>query len=384
MVIGQPDFTSNSINQGLGVDSPMANTLYNPHSLYTDGTRLFIGDSRNLRVLIFNTIPTTNNASADIVIGQPNMITNQEWPIDSKTFKGPLGPYGVTSDGTHLFISENNRGRVLVFNTIPASDYPSADVVIGQVDFTVGEHNRGEISPAANTLYSPYGLYSDGNKLFICDHYNHRVLGYNTIPTSNNASADIVLGQPDFTSGVENQGGSVGANTFYRPTAISIYGSKVCINDRANNRVLIYYVSDYTPPQITRAYPKDKAGVAPDTTRVTNDTSFYICLKDIDGIDITQNINESGLDTSQNDNIKFTISYLDEDNTKVEYTRSLGDTSTKSKTVSSGKINDTESNSSVTGVWVTYNITKEVDYNNRYPFDTVVRILSLLGTLFAI
>jgi hypothetical protein len=44
------------------------------------------------------------------------------------------------------------------------------------------------------------GVYTDGNKLFVADILNQRVLIFNSIPTSNGASADVVVGQPNFTS----------------------------------------------------------------------------------------------------------------------------------------------------------------------------------------
>jgi hypothetical protein len=36
--------------------------------------------------------------------------------------------------------------------------------------------------------------------MFVSDFYNHRVLIYNTIPATNNASADVVIGQANFTN----------------------------------------------------------------------------------------------------------------------------------------------------------------------------------------
>ena len=40
--------------------------------MLSDGTRLFIADGGNDRVLVFNHIPTQNGAEADIVLGQPD------------------------------------------------------------------------------------------------------------------------------------------------------------------------------------------------------------------------------------------------------------------------------------------------------------------------
>ena len=50
-VIGQPDFNSNVINQGGG---PRANTMGSAHGVFFDGRRLFVSDSTNNRVLIFD------------------------------------------------------------------------------------------------------------------------------------------------------------------------------------------------------------------------------------------------------------------------------------------------------------------------------------------
>ena len=37
-----------------------------------DGTRLFIADGGNDRVLVYNSIPTQNAAKADVVLGEPD------------------------------------------------------------------------------------------------------------------------------------------------------------------------------------------------------------------------------------------------------------------------------------------------------------------------
>jgi len=46
--------------------------LNHPMGVATDGVRLFVADTCNNRVLIWNSIPTTNYAPADVVVGQPD------------------------------------------------------------------------------------------------------------------------------------------------------------------------------------------------------------------------------------------------------------------------------------------------------------------------
>ena len=97
-----------------------------------------------------------------------------------------------------VIVVDNHNNRVLIFNEIPTENGASADVVVGQADFTHNSANRGG-SVANNTLYWPTSIYSDGDKLQIADFSNNRVLIYNEIPTENGASADVVIGQADFT-----------------------------------------------------------------------------------------------------------------------------------------------------------------------------------------
>jgi hypothetical protein len=131
------------------------------------------------------------------------------------------------------------NSRILIYNHIPTSNNASADVVVGQADMTGGDPNQGG-AVGANTLNMTGAVYSDGTRLFVSDALNSRILIYNHIPTSNNASADVVVGQEDMTSSDPNQGGSVQANTLNWPSGMLVYNSKFYLSDSNNNRILIY------------------------------------------------------------------------------------------------------------------------------------------------
>ena len=108
-----------------------------------------------------------------------------------------------------------------------------ASVVIGQPDF---ETNEAHVS--ATAINGPWGNPAVGNGiLYIQDHGNHRILGYDGIPTVNGAAADFVLGQPDFTTNDASltQGG------LSNPRSISIQGETMAVADHGNSRVLIYH-----------------------------------------------------------------------------------------------------------------------------------------------
>jgi hypothetical protein len=231
VVVGQTGMNNNTANQGGAAND---NTLNWPPGVFTLGVRLFIADDSNNRLLIFNTIPTGNNTSADVVAGQPNMTTVTGGLSSQKM----TNPQMACSDGTRLMVSEWTNNRVLIFNTIPTGNNAAANVVIGQPDMNSSAANNGGRN--GNTLFWPAGIWSDGTRLFIADTANNRVLIYNTIPTSNHASADVVLGQSDMTSGTANQGGTAQANTLSNPFGVYSDGTRLFISDCNNNRVLVY------------------------------------------------------------------------------------------------------------------------------------------------
>jgi hypothetical protein len=236
VVIGQPNMTSNSGNQGSSIAA--ANTLSSPWQVCIDGTRLIIADTSNNRVLIYNTVPTSNDAVADVVVGQPNMTSR----TGNNGGRGPntlSSPRFAMSDGTRLFITDSSNQRILIFNTIPSSNGASADVVIGQPNFTAFAINQSG-GPAANTVQTPYAAHSNGTQVMVADTYNYRVLIFNSIPIANNASANVVIGQPDFTSNQPNQGGGPAANTLNIPLGLQTLGSQLFISDYSNNRALIF------------------------------------------------------------------------------------------------------------------------------------------------
>jgi len=113
----------------------------------------------------------------------------------------------------------------------------NADVALGQPNMTSSASNNGGLN--ANTLSTPYSVFSDGTRLYIADTANNRVLIFNTIPTSSYASANVVVGQPNMTSNTANNGG-IGANTLNFPSSVFLAGPRLFVADTTNNRGLIY------------------------------------------------------------------------------------------------------------------------------------------------
>ena len=254
VVVGQTGF-------GLSVSDCTQTSLSGPESMeITPGGKLIVADSSNNRILIWNSIPTTNGTPADIVLGQGDFThsagndDNQDGTADAAPTARTLSyPSGIWSDGTRLIVADDYNHRILIWNTFPTSNFTPANVVLGQGDFTNNTENdddqdgTADAAPTARTLYYPYFLDSNGTQLFVTDTNNNRVLIWNSIPTVSFTPANGVLGQGDFTHYAENddnQDGSADAvptaRTLYAPTGVYIFGKTLIVGDNLNYRYLIY------------------------------------------------------------------------------------------------------------------------------------------------
>jgi hypothetical protein len=209
--------------------------LFLPRSVFCDADSLVVADSQNNRLLIWHSFPTSNGQPADVVLGQPDMISRT--PNNGGISASSLSiPYYVFKANSKLFVSDTGNNRVLIWNTMPVSNGQAADIVLGQPNMT----SSYQSGTSSSRLNYPIGIYSDSQTLFVADSENHRVLKWNTMPTSNGQSADIVLGQPDMTSNTPNNGG-VSASSLFVPWGIYMDSNRnLLVSDSLNNRVLIY------------------------------------------------------------------------------------------------------------------------------------------------
>lgn len=223
-VIGKQDF--DDIDSTVG-----AATLGGPQTVVTDGQRLYILDYSFNRISVYNTPPTTSGAAANFVIGQPDLVSDA-WGTTATSFDSPES---MTIAGGRLIVADSGNNRVLIWNEIPTEVDTPANLVLGQSDFVSGSSNAGG-AVAANTLYYPTDVWSDGTRLVVADASNNRVLIWNTFPTTNFAAADIVLGQTDFIS----DGAAVGAAGLDYPYSVDSNGNQLFVADGDNNRVLVW------------------------------------------------------------------------------------------------------------------------------------------------
>ncbi|MBZ5593734.1 MAG: hypothetical protein LAP39_15960 [Acidobacteriia bacterium] len=269
IVVGQPDFTTTAT-----LVPPTAKSLRGPQGVWIQGGKLYVADTQDHRVLIYNSIPTSNGAAADVVLGQPNFTTFVEPDLtqakSDATANNLLNPVSVTSDGVRLYVADLGHNRVLIWNSLPTENQRPADVVLGQPNMTssIPDYsftgaaatsstdttnketpvmctktngtdlaNHPTYPPLCNTTMSfPRYALSDGNWLFVADGGNDRVLVYGKVPTTNGAAADLVLGQADDITDVA----SPDTDRLQTPMSLAWDGTNLYVGDTYNRRVVIY------------------------------------------------------------------------------------------------------------------------------------------------
>ena len=115
LVLGQMDYTSGAANRGT---VPDANSIATPAGVDTDGVHLAVADYGNNRVLLWNTLPTGIGQAADVVLGQPSARTNGVNMPRPAGAAAVHQPRGLATDGTRLFLADYLNHRVLIWNQI--------------------------------------------------------------------------------------------------------------------------------------------------------------------------------------------------------------------------------------------------------------------------
>ena len=210
-----------------------AELFHGPQTVFADGDRLLIVDNSDNRILVYNTIPNTSGAAADYAIGQPDLSSDDH----ACTAAGLNSPESAIIIDGKLVVADGSNNRVLIWNSVPTTFSVSADIVLGQSSFASCDINGGGAgTPSASSLSWPSDVWSDGTRLLVADTGNNRLLLWNSFPTANNTAADIVIGQPDFTS----DGWGDGATEFNYPYMIDSNGTQIFVADSSNNRVVVF------------------------------------------------------------------------------------------------------------------------------------------------
>ena len=169
--------TGDILLSGYGFDNAGgANKLNHPVSISANYGKLAVTDRFNNRVLIWNSIPSSNTPP-DLVLGQANFTThNSGTGLNNMDFPGQVI---ITPDGKVL-VADSDNNRVLVWTSFPASSGQSADYALPITNYV----NFGDSWP--------WGVWSDGTKVIVTATVAKAVLFWNTFPGPS-TSPDVVL-----------------------------------------------------------------------------------------------------------------------------------------------------------------------------------------------
>ena len=161
--------------------------LFNhPMDIASNGERLLLADTRNNRILIWNSLPT-ENSEPDIVLGQKDFYSNNPGTgMDQMNW-----PVSVSTDGKHVAVADTYNNRILIWNTFPDTNGKPADLVIEGVPHDPAQGSN--ISYIKREIGWPWGVWTNGEKLAVSSTASRTVLIWNSFPTQNNQSADIYL-----------------------------------------------------------------------------------------------------------------------------------------------------------------------------------------------
>ena len=230
-VQGQPDFVSYLPNQSTILNAaPTDKTMRFPIAVAYNGTMMAVADADNNRVLVWKTLPLTNNQAPDFVVGQPDFASFKSGTYglygyahghsSSISLRAPSGVFLDANNG--LWVADTGNDRVLFYGPITQNGQ-AATVVLGQSNFDLDAQSLYSLKTTANSLFAPVSVSSDGQHLFVADNYQNRVLIWNSIPTSNGQAADVVVGQKTFTA---NNSNTLSATVDAK--GVTVYSSDLC------------------------------------------------------------------------------------------------------------------------------------------------------------
>ena len=237
VVLGQADFGSDSPNRGLA--DPRADTLHWCYGVAIADRRLFVADTGNRRVLVWNAIPAANGTPADLVLGQRDFVTRDESGGGDPAM-GMRWPHAIVASDAGCFVADAGSSRIMAWRRLPTDNGRPCDYVLGHSGFGDGQHNRGANLPSAMSHNMPYGLTLLAGRLVVADTANSRLLGFDAAALGMGAAAAALAGQRRFDAKGENRWKPPERDSLCWPYGVAGNGEVLAVADTGNNRVLLW------------------------------------------------------------------------------------------------------------------------------------------------
>jgi hypothetical protein len=237
-VLGQADFESVAANRG-GEAGP--DTLNWCYGVSLDAGRLFVADTGNRRVLVWNSVPWRNGTPADLVLGQADLRCRDEG-AGRAAGPGAVGmrwPHGIAVAGGALFVADAGNNRIMAWDELPGRSGTPCDRVLGQDTLDAVDHNKGRYWPDSGCFNMPYSVTAAANgSLIVADTANSRLLGWSRPLSSRHAQA--LAGQARFDAKGDNRWLAAARDSLCWPYGVAAMEGTLVVADSGNNRVLLW------------------------------------------------------------------------------------------------------------------------------------------------
>ncbi|MBT0662945.1 hypothetical protein KI809_01425 [Geobacter pelophilus] len=185
--------------------------FYSPYGITNDGANLYVADDAAIRKVV-------------IASGEVTTLAGSRWATGTTDGTGSAarfsGPYGITTDGTNLYVADNFTIRKVVLATAEVTTIAGAAGATGTADGT----------GSAARFFSPHGITTDGTGIYVADYLK------NTIRKVVIATGEVttLAGSAGATGTADGTGS---AARFYRPNGITTDGTNLYVADSSNHTI---------------------------------------------------------------------------------------------------------------------------------------------------
>jgi len=244
VVLGQADFHGGESNRGQS--QPTADTLFWPYCVAWDGHHLWVADTGNRRVLMWQGLPQSHGATADLVLGQGDFEHRDENGGAAPDARSMRWPHAITFPDGGVCVADAGNNRLMRWLRAPAANNMPCDVIVGQQGTLMVEHNQGNYYPDSACLNMPYGAAVAGGRIVVADTANSRLLAWRIDDlTRHGANAVALAAQPDWNSKGDNRWRNAERDSVCWPYSVAMAGEDtLLVADSGNNRVLLWPLAD--------------------------------------------------------------------------------------------------------------------------------------------
>lgn len=242
LVLGQADFCSGDGNRGS--DSPTERSLFWCYGVHWDGSRLWVADTGNRRVLMWDGMPSASGQRADLVLGQDSFVARDENGGGDPDASSMRWPHAITIWRGRLCVTDAGNNRVMIWSELPTRDDQPCDIIIGQKDFACVDHNQGNYFPTQFGLNMPYGITPVGDWLIAADTASSRLVSWHIDDCETGSAASLLAGQHTFQDKGDNRWRSPVRDSLCWPYGVNVKDDTILVCDSGNSRALLWRVSD--------------------------------------------------------------------------------------------------------------------------------------------